>query len=123
MSKPRLILSIDPDRRDVFYIRNAEGAYWMGPRFARHKQWEKPTEPTHLPPCWMTSSKEAAEAQLALLEIMPEPSHFEELASLVEALEKFSRDGAGGADIHSLAFVELAEAHARAKAILGTRQH
>lgn len=64
----------------VFYIQDDNGAYWMGPRFPRSMQWEKPRESGGMVPCWMTTSKESAEAQAALLECDPEPSIWEKVA-------------------------------------------
>lgn len=51
---------------NLFYLQNSKGEYWMGPRLLK---WEYPAEIGAYVPCWMTTSREAAEAQAALLEI------------------------------------------------------
>ena len=62
----------------VYRIENDAKQRWLGPEFSRERQWG---EPNYECPCWMTTSREAALCQAALLEANPEPSIWELVAA------------------------------------------
>jgi hypothetical protein len=66
----------------IFTISDAQGRFWMGPTLLT---WEAPKELGADVPCWMTTSRESALAQAALLECVTPQSIF--LETLDESIE------------------------------------